>query len=73
MIGATNRPDAIDPAMRRPGRFDVEVEVGVPSAAEREEILRVMMARVPNSVDGYADMGKKRKKGREEGKSMVYG
>lgn len=39
VIAATNRPDSLDPALRRPGRFDREVEVGVPSPAERRDIL----------------------------------
>ena len=39
VIGATNRLDAIDPALRRPGRFDREIEIGVPSAIDRNEIL----------------------------------
>ncbi len=41
VIGATNRPDAIDPALRRPGRFDRELEVGVPDKAGRKEILQI--------------------------------
>jgi SpoVK/Ycf46/Vps4 family AAA+-type ATPase len=40
IIGATNRPNALDPALRRPGRLDKEVEVGVPDARQREHILR---------------------------------
>lgn len=40
VIAATNRPEALDTALRRPGRFDREVEVGVPSPADRAEILR---------------------------------
>ncbi|XP_042064154.1 cell division control protein 48 homolog C-like [Salvia splendens] len=39
VIGATNRPDAIDPALRRPGRFDREIALGVPNEAARIEIL----------------------------------
>ena len=39
VVGATNRPDAIDPALRRPGRFAREIEIGVPSEAGRHEIL----------------------------------
>eukprot|EP00058_Branchiostoma_floridae_P005333 XP_002590821.1 hypothetical protein BRAFLDRAFT_90046 [Branchiostoma floridae] len=42
VVAATNRPNAIDPALRRPGRFDKEVHVGVPNQQEREEILRVV-------------------------------
>lgn len=37
IIGATNRPDALDPALRRAGRFDHEIEMGVPSVEGREE------------------------------------
>lgn len=39
VIGATNRPDEIDPALRRPGRFDREIALGVPDEAARAEIL----------------------------------
>lgn len=39
VIGATNRPNALDPALRRPGRFDREIEIGVPDKAGRLEIL----------------------------------
>jgi ribosome biogenesis ATPase len=37
IIGATNRPDSLDPALRRAGRFDHEIEMGVPSVEGREE------------------------------------
>lgn len=37
VIGATNRPDSLDPALRRAGRFDHEIEMGVPSVEGREE------------------------------------
>ena len=40
VVAATNRPEALDPALRRPGRFDRELEVGVPSPAQRAAILR---------------------------------
>ena len=40
VIAASNRPEALDPALRRPGRFDRELEVGVPSPAARADILR---------------------------------
>lgn len=39
------RPEAIDPALRRPGRFDREVYFGLPSLADRKDILRVQTAR----------------------------
>jgi transitional endoplasmic reticulum ATPase len=41
VIGATNRVDTLDPALRRPGRFDREIQVGVPSEAGRREILEI--------------------------------
>lgn len=41
VIGATNRPDALDPALRRAGRFDREISLGIPSEAARAQILRV--------------------------------
>ncbi|EOY11870.1 hypothetical protein QUC31_001526 [Theobroma cacao] len=42
VIGATNRPDAVDPALRRPGRFDREIVLGVPDEIARHEILSVL-------------------------------
>ncbi|KAK4767202.1 hypothetical protein SAY86_014952 [Trapa natans] len=39
VVSATNRPDSIEPALRRPGRFDREIEIGVPSPKQRQEIL----------------------------------
>jgi SpoVK/Ycf46/Vps4 family AAA+-type ATPase len=39
VIGATNRPDSLDPALRRAGRFDHEIEMGVPSAEGREALV----------------------------------
>ncbi len=47
VIGATNRPDALDPALRRPGRFDREIEVGVPSIEGRKEILQIKTRSMP--------------------------
>ncbi len=41
LLAATNRPDALDPALRRPGRFDCEVLVPLPSRADRQAILTV--------------------------------
>jgi ribosome biogenesis ATPase len=41
IIGATNRPDALDPALRRAGRFDHEIEMGVPSVEGREEYVQL--------------------------------
>ena len=51
VIGATNRPDAVDPALRRPGRFDREIEFGVPNKEARLEILRVHTRGVPLEED----------------------
>ncbi|KAI8929625.1 P-loop containing nucleoside triphosphate hydrolase protein [Entophlyctis helioformis] len=50
VIGATNRPNAIDDALRRPGRFDREVEIGIPNAAGRFEILQAVLKSIPNSL-----------------------
>jgi transitional endoplasmic reticulum ATPase len=47
VIGATNRPDSIDPALRRPGRFDREIEIGVPDTKGRLEILKIHTRNVP--------------------------
>jgi transitional endoplasmic reticulum ATPase len=51
VIGATNRPNALDPALRRPGRFDREIEIGVPSVNERNEILQVHTRNMPFAKD----------------------
>jgi len=46
VIAATNRPNAIDPALRRPGRFDVEIEIPIPDKKGRFEILMVHTRRL---------------------------
>lgn len=51
VIAATNRPDVLDPALRRPGRFDRQVVVGLPDVRGREQILKVHMRRVPLEID----------------------
>ncbi len=51
VIGATNRPNAIDPALRRPGRFDREIEIGVPSRKARLEILQIHTRGMPLAED----------------------
>jgi transitional endoplasmic reticulum ATPase len=51
VIGATNRVDAIDPALRRPGRFDREIEIGVPDTDDRLEILQIHTRGVPLRED----------------------
>jgi transitional endoplasmic reticulum ATPase len=59
VIGATNREEAIDPALRRPGRFDREIEIGVPDHNGRVEILQIHMRNMPITDDvnleGLAD------------------
>ena len=47
VIGATNRPDALDPALRRPGRFDREIEIGVPDKDGRQEVLEIHTRGMP--------------------------
>jgi transitional endoplasmic reticulum ATPase len=53
VLGATNRPESVDPALRRPGRFDREIEISVPNADERLEILSIHTRGMPldNDVD----------------------
>ncbi len=51
VIGATNRPNAIDPALRRPGRFDREIEIGVPDKAGRYEVLQIHSRNMPLAED----------------------
>lgn len=46
VVGATNRPNSIDSALRRPGRFDQEVEIGIPDVEAREEILTKQFAKM---------------------------
>uniref|UniRef100_A0A2P2IVI7 Cell division control protein 48 homolog C-like n=1 Tax=Rhizophora mucronata TaxID=61149 RepID=A0A2P2IVI7_RHIMU len=54
VIGATNRPDAIDPALRRPGRFDREIRLGVPDENARKEILSVLTQKC--TLEGSIDI-----------------
>ncbi len=60
VIGATNRPNAIDPALRRPGRFDREIEIGVPDRKARFEIMQIHTRGMPVAddvkLDRIADM-----------------
>jgi len=51
VIAATNRPDVLDPALLRPGRFDRQVTVGLPDIRGREQILKVHMRKVPLGED----------------------
>ena len=48
MIGATNRPNAIDPALRRPGRFDREIQIGVPEPDDGKHRVKII---VDNNAD----------------------
>ena len=50
VLAATNRPNAIDPALRRPGRFDREIEIGVPTEEGRLDILIKMMKVIPHTI-----------------------
>jgi transitional endoplasmic reticulum ATPase len=51
VIGATNRPDAIDPALRRPGRFDREIDIGIPDEQGRLDILMIHTRGMPLTED----------------------
>ena len=64
LVAASNRPDAIDPALRRPGRFDTEITIGPPATHEREAILRcavgitplesnVVLSEIAGKLQGY--------------------
>lgn len=50
VIAATNRPDSIEPALRRPGRLDREIEIGVPSPSQRLDILHSLLSEMEHSV-----------------------
>jgi transitional endoplasmic reticulum ATPase len=51
VLGATNRPESLDPALRRPGRFDREIEIGVPNGEGRLEILQIHTRGMPLADD----------------------
>jgi transitional endoplasmic reticulum ATPase len=51
VIGATNRPNALDPALRRGGRFDREIEIGIPDQTGRDEILHIHTRGMPQDTD----------------------
>lgn len=53
VIGATNRPDSLDPALRRAGRFDREISLGIPDVSAREKILQVVCKGL--NIDGNID------------------
>lgn len=50
VIAATNRPNVLDPALRRPGRLDREIEIGVPTPAARLDILETLLVRTPHAL-----------------------
>ncbi|KAL0574316.1 AAA+-type ATPase [Marasmius crinis-equi] len=50
VIGTTNRLNAIDPALRRPGRFDREIEIGIPDSDARLAILEVLLSKTPHAI-----------------------
>ena len=54
VVGATNRPDSLDPALRRAGRFDREIKMGVPDERSRLQILKVLTAKL--KIDGELDL-----------------
>jgi transitional endoplasmic reticulum ATPase len=51
VLAATNRPDAVDPALRRPGRFDREIEIGIPDRTSRKEIMQIHTRNMPLAKD----------------------
>ncbi|MEO1328919.1 MAG: AAA family ATPase [Pseudomonadota bacterium] len=55
LLAATNRPSAVDPALLRPGRFDLTLEIGAPDAAARAEILAIHAADLPRADDVALD------------------
>jgi transitional endoplasmic reticulum ATPase len=55
VLAATNRPDAVDPALRRPGRFDREIEIGIPDMPSRKEILQIHTRNMPLAKDVSVD------------------
>ncbi|KAJ9128518.1 hypothetical protein P3X46_034925 [Hevea brasiliensis] len=50
VIAATNRPDSVEPALRRPGRLDREIEIGVPSPKQRLDILNTLLTQMEHSL-----------------------
>ncbi|KAI0299653.1 AAA-domain-containing protein [Multifurca ochricompacta] len=50
VVATTNRPNAIDPALRRPGRFDREIEIGVPDLNARISIMNVLLTKTPHNI-----------------------
>jgi AAA family ATPase len=50
VLAASNRPDSLDPALRRPGRFEKEIEIGIPKSNERADILSKLLKKIPHSL-----------------------
>ena len=63
IIAATNRPDILDPALMRPGRFDRQVHVGLPDVKAREEILKIHVRKKPLGDDVNLEIVAKRTPG----------
>lgn len=57
MVGATNRPDSLDPALRRAGRFDREVCMGIPDREARAHILKVVCGRLALASEVSSEAG----------------
>ncbi|KAG2196509.1 hypothetical protein INT47_012803 [Mucor saturninus] len=53
VIAATNRPNSLDEALRRPGRFDREVEIGIPTAEARLSIFETIMSKIPHQLSSH--------------------
>ena len=51
VLGATNRPNALDEALRRPGRFDREIEIGIPNSKDRLSILKALLRHIPHVLN----------------------
>jgi len=57
IIGSTNRPEMLDPAIRRPGRFDIEIEFEPPNVIERKEILKILLEKnISNNYNSSIDL-----------------
>ncbi len=50
VLAASNRPDWLDPALRRPGRFEKEIEIGIPKPGERTDILSKLLKKIPHCL-----------------------
>lgn len=50
ILAASNRPDSLDSALRRPGRFEKEIEIGIPKPGHRADILSKMLTKIPHCL-----------------------